>query len=158
MAIDIYPQGQTQNKPTPTFTPPPIPSTNKIWATKLREVIAQLGYTEKGTEIDNGGDISESIFLASSEVLRIIKAQLPGLQVKVSSGNDSYHQGLSYGSKHKIGNAVDFTVSLPTPDNLNKIVNILQVYKTKNPAFKFIDEYRNPSSKATAGHIHMQVA
>ena len=154
---DLYPQGSTSFSYSPPLDISNTKSTNGRWANELRKVLAQLGYTEKGVELDTGGDISEDIYKAASEILQNIKQQIPEVQIRVSSGNDAYHQNLDYGSSHKIGNAVDFTLMPPTTASLNKVVNILQVYKIKNMAFKFIDEYRNPSSKATAGHIHIQV-
>jgi len=151
----IRPDGNNTQESTPWIDP--SVSTKGVWADKLREVITQLGYIEKGKEIDSGGDITESIYNASSEVLKNIKTELPALKIRVSSGNDFYHKGVKYNSKHKIGDAIDFTITPQSSSDLAKVTNILQVYKIKNPAFKFINEYTNPSSAATAGHFHLQV-
>jgi hypothetical protein len=126
-------------------------------ANKLRETLKQLGYREKGTEIDNGGrDISPEIQKAVSSVLRTIKTELPSVSVIITGGNDSYHQKLSYTSRHTLGNAIDLTVSPHDPKTLDKIVTILQRYSAGNaPNFRFIDEYRHLTKAGTGNHFHL---
>jgi len=156
---DIDPKGQNENTPPTPLSPHQDPSTissNGKWANKLREVISKLGYTEKGKELDSGGDISENIYKVTSLILATIKKELPTLQVKVTGGNDKYHQTLIYPSRHKRSNAIDFTIIPSTQDNLNKVTNILQRYAAgNNPNFRFIDEYRNLTSAGTANHFHI---
>ena len=154
--VNFDPKNRTQNQNIPSDGPLPTSSTNGKWATELRKVIAQLGYTEKGNELDSGGDISENIYKATSSVLKTIKKEIPEASIKLTSGRDRYHAGLSYASRHKIGNAVDLVITPPTPTNLDKMVNILQRYAAGNsPNFRFIDEYRNPTKKATGNHFHI---
>jgi len=146
----VTPSSQSQSNQAPTQ------QTNGTWANKLRKVIKNLGYTEKGNEIDSGGDISEDIYKAASNVLTTIKKELPSLQVKVTSGNDAYHQQLSYISRHKKANAIDFVITPSTPNNLDAVVKILQRYAAGNaPYFRFIDEYRNLTKAGTANHFHI---
>ena len=123
----------------------------------MRNTISELGYEEKGTEIDNGGvDITENIEKATSSILRTIKKELPNVSIKVTSGNDKYHQTVKYNSRHKKGNAVDITVIPATDINKNKVYNILQRYAAgNNPNFRFINEYANPTHAATGGHFHL---
>jgi hypothetical protein len=126
-------------------------------ANKLRNTLTQLGYIEKGKEIDNGGiDISSNIEKAVSSVLKTIKQELPNIRVEVTGGNDIYHQNLSYISRHTEGNAVDLKVSPSDPATLNKVVTILQRYTAGNaPNFRFIDEYRNITPAGTGNHFHL---
>ena len=126
-------------------------------ADNLRKTISQLNYKEKGKEIDNSGnDISKNIEKAVSSLLKTIKQELPEVQVTVTGGNDKYHQGLSYNSRHKQGDAVDITINPPTNSNLDKVVTILQRYAAGNsPNFRFIDEYRHLTSAGTGNHFHV---
>jgi hypothetical protein len=130
---------------------------NGVNANKLRATLKSLGYSEKGSEIDSGGvDINASIEKVASSIFTTIKAEVPTLNVKVTGGNDKYHQGLSYNSRHKAGNALDFVISPSKPEQLDQVVNILRRYAVgNNPKFRFIDEYRNPTAKATGGHFHI---
>jgi hypothetical protein len=160
--IDILPASEYKSgfKTGPTITyltgDKPTNNVNGKWAAELRKVIARLGYIEKGNEIDNGGDISENIYKASAALFTTIKSELPTLQIRVTGGNDLYHQNLSYVSRHKNANALDFTISPSTPANLDAVVNILQRYAAgNNPNFRFIDEYRNLTAAGTANHIHI---
>jgi len=152
----------TSTTSTPSSTTAPAPadraeSRNNPNAENLRKTLSQLGYKEKGKEIDSGGvDISNSIEKAASAILKTIKQELPSVQVTVTGGNDNYHQNLNYNSRHKAGNAVDLTVTPNDPVTLDKIVNILQRYAAGNaPNFRFIDEYRNLTKAGTGNHFHL---
>jgi hypothetical protein len=124
-------------------------------ADKLRQTVSKLGYTEKGKEINSSGyDISSNIEKAASAVLTTIKNELPSVKITVTGGNDKYHQDSN--SRHGGGNAIDFTVSPATNDVLDKIVGILQRYAAGNsPNFRFIDEYRIKTARATGKHFHI---
>jgi hypothetical protein len=164
--VDILKDTASSNNTTPTTTEtnslPPSPanraeSRNNINANNLRNTLSQLGYTEKGKEIDSSGtDISSNIEKAVSSILKTIKQELPNVKVNVTGGNDKYHQGLSYSSRHTKGNAVDITVSPSDPKTLDKVVTILQRYAAGNsPNFRFIDEYRNLTKAGTGNHFHL---
>lgn len=160
---DINQTNQNNNQTQNTMAIPPVTPTsraesrNNVNAQKLRETLTKLGYKEKGQEIDNGGkDISANIEKASSAVLNTIKKEIPNLKVTVTGGNDKYHQGLNYESRHKQGNAVDFVVEPHDNATLDKVVKILQAYAAGNsPNFRFIDEYRHLTAAGTANHFHM---
>jgi len=132
-------------------------SRNNVNAERLRSTLTRLGYQEKGTEIDNSGeDISANIEKAASSLFNTIKQELPNLQIRVTGGNDKYHKGLGYESRHSKANAIDFTIAPKTEDNLDKVVKILQRYAAGNaPNFRFIDEYRNLSSAGSGNHFHI---
>lgn len=125
-------------------------------ATKLRNVLSQLGYREKGIEIDNGGDISPQMADVSVAIFSKIKELYPSYKIIVTGGNDFYHHQLGYVSRHTRGNGLDFVVSPHTENDLDNIVNILRGFaKGLNPNFRFIDEYRHLTSAGTADHFHM---
>ena len=133
-----------------------LSSTNGVQANILRHKLSRLGYTEKGKEIDNGGDISYEMRKAAESVFKEIKKQLPSLKVRVTGGNDAYHQNLKYNSRHKTGRGLDFTISPASEFNLNIIVKILEKFMFANsPNFRFIDEYRRLTSAGTANHFHI---
>jgi hypothetical protein len=136
---------------------PIVGSGNGQNANKLRATLRELGYSEKGSEIDNGGvDISANIERATSSLLRTIKQQLPKVKVIITGGNDKYHQTLSYNSRHKMGNAIDLVVSPRDNQTLDSVVRILRQYAAGNsPNFRFIDEYRHLTSAGTGNHFHI---
>ena len=71
-----------------------------------------------------------------------------------SGFNDKWHNENATNSQHAKGNAMDFTLTKPpSKEEGQKIVSYLKGLG----ASLAIDEYNNPSSKATAGHIHAQV-
>jgi len=131
-----------------------VPNPN---ANNLRRVLAELGYTEKGTELDGGGDITKEMSVAAASVFRTISSELPNLKVRVTAGNDNYHQNFqNSNSRHKSGRAVDFTITPATSSNISEINTILQGYAVGNNAkFRFLDEYTNATANATGGHFHM---
>jgi hypothetical protein len=126
-------------------------------ANKLRTTLRSLGYSEKGSEIDNGGvDITPAIEKVGSSIFTTIKTELPNLKITVTGGNDKYHQTLSYNSRHKMGNALDFVIYPYDITTLDKVVNILRRYAAgNNPNFRFIDEYRNLTAAGTGNHFHI---
>lgn len=125
-------------------------------ASELRQTMSQLGVDEKGSELSSGGEITDKTSEVVSNALRVIKEKLPNLEVTVTSGNDAFHQKLSYDSKHKLGQSVDFTINPYTAQTGKDIVTILSQIKSQEPKFSFIDEYTNPSKSSTGGHFHLQ--
>ena len=91
-------------------TQPPFTG-NTPNADALRSVLVSLGYTEKGRELSNGGDITPELLRYASSVLREIKKQVPTLKVTITGGNDRYHQNLKYKSSHSSGQGLDITIS-----------------------------------------------
>lgn len=125
-------------------------------ADNLKNNLKTLGYNVKGDELSNGGDISKEIATVGIAVAKKIKEKLPTIGIIFTSGNDKFHQNLSYNSRHKAGNAIDLTVTPATSNNLNAVKKIIQGFAAGNvPNFKFIDEYSNPTKKATGGHFHL---
>jgi hypothetical protein len=78
--------------------------------------------------------------------------QVPGFY-RVTAENDTYHPGSDV---HGQGKAIDFTLRDPSrsseaADNLRR-----QLSKAGIRA-RVIDEYNNPSPRATGGHIHVSL-
>jgi hypothetical protein len=158
---NVNPNGQN------TSTSPDVPleflasmetSTNGKWATELRKVIAQLGYTEKyNTQLDSGGDITENMYNIASTILQKLKIQFPKMLITINAGNDGYHQRNSPSSKHADGNAIDIGISNPQDSaNVSSYISNLFLGPVKIKPY-IINEYLNPSPKSTGGHIHIQI-
>ena len=142
-------------------------STNGPNANNLRTTLNQIGYTEKGKEIDNGGDISATAEKVASAVLRKIKQIYPSYKIEITAGNDYYHQNkISYVSNHTKGRGIDF-VLLPranfiaprSNENekvLDNIVRILNGFSKANPEFGYIDEYRQRTKGTKGNHFHIE--
>jgi hypothetical protein len=82
-----------------------------------------------------------------------VQSSLPNFAY-FSGFNDKYHQERASSSSHTKGLAMDFVLTTrPTPEEGKQIVDWLLA----NGASQAIDEYNNPSSKSTAGHIHAQL-
>jgi uncharacterized spore protein YtfJ len=87
------------------------------------------------------------------EMAKQVQANMPNFAY-FSAFNDQYHQEKSPSSFHTKGLAMDFALSkAPTKEEGQEIVKYLQSIGASTA----IDEYNNPSSKSTAGHIHAQI-
>ena len=128
-------------------------------ADALRAVLKSLGYTEKGRELSNGGDITPELLRYASSVLQEIKKQVPTLQVTITGGNDRYHQNLKYKSSHSSGQGLDIAISPATPATKKAVDTILGGFAAgnQNLIVSFINEYDYPSSAATGGHFHLRI-
>jgi peptidoglycan hydrolase-like protein with peptidoglycan-binding domain len=123
-------------------------------AQDIRSTLDNLGYTEKGNELSSGGNISDDLSTIVDKVLRDFKTINPNVKVVITSGNDRYHKGLGYNSKHTQGNAVDVVLQPYNSTSAGQFKSVLDKYKSSN--FSYIDEYKNPSGAATGGHFHLQ--
>ena len=148
----------TASKKESRGTQPPFTG-NTPNANALRSVLTSLGYTEKGKNISSGGDISSSLLNYATSVLRIIKKQLPNLQVEITAGNDRTHQNLSYTSSHTTGTGLDISISPATTANKKAVDTILGGFAAGNQNLKvsFINEYDYPSKASTGGHFHLRI-
>lgn len=150
-------------------------SANGTNANQLRAVMASLGYAEKQKQLDDSGsDITQEIAEVGAQVLKTIKANYPSLFITVNAGRDNWHKTKSPNSYHNTGKAIDFKINLVRGDLvkggavigsytsteikiLNDIEGILKGIQKTNPKLTYIDEYRNPSDRATGGHFHIAV-
>lgn len=118
--------------------------------TATQSDLAGLGLKIKQGDVQaDGAQISPRLL----EMATKIQSQVPGFNY-FSGFNDRFHQENAPGSRHTSGMAADFTLTQkPTPEESEKIVGILKGLG----ASRVIDEYANPSAKATGGHFHVEV-
>lgn len=112
--------------------------------------LAKQGLKLKQGDVQaEGEEISPKII----DMAKKVQSDIPGFKY-FSAFNDKYHNEKSPRSFHAKGQAMDFTVAeTPTPEQGKSVVNWLK----QQGASLAIDEYNNPSSKATAGHYHAQI-
>lgn len=110
------------------------------------------GLPIKGSQALQGGETNPAMFA----VANAIKDTIPGGMNRFTAFNDLYHKGTK--SKHASGLAGDFTILDPrkSAEAAEAVRNQLRSAGLTDDMFKVIDEYRNPSSNATGGHIHFQ--
>lgn len=125
----------------------------EISSSEFRTKIKDLGYTEKGSELTSGGDLKSDLLDIVTKLVEEWKKSNPNCPLKFTSGNDAYHKGITdYISRHTKGEALDVTL----PSSCHSLFRtLLDTYKSKYNGFSYIDEYTNPTSKATGGHFHM---
>ena len=125
-------------------------------ANRLRAAINEAGYKEKGVELSNGGDITKQTADLGISFIKKVKAEVPGVSLIFTGGNDAYHQKLSYNSRHKSGRGLDFVVVPYSTANKTAVLKVLQGFAAGNkPNVRFIDEYRRATQAATAPHFHL---
>lgn len=95
----------------------------------------------------SGRESAGTIALANS-----IQAEFPGLR-RFTAGDDAYHRGTS--SKHAQGLALDFTLTDVAKAEAVS-AQLRAKLQTMGVGAAVINEYANPSSRSTGGHIHVQ--
>lgn len=113
----------------------------------LTQAEMSAGLRIKSPEATAGGSASPRLY----EIAQLIQSKLGGDLKHFSAFNDSYHQGTN--SQHAQGRALDFT--LTDPGRSAAVAAMVQSMPGVN---RVIDEYTNPSSRATAGHIHAEIS
>jgi hypothetical protein len=125
----------------------------EISSSEFRANIKGLGHSEKGSELTSGGDLNADFL----EILTLLFAEWektnPNCNLIFTSGNDAFHKKITdYVSRHTKGEAVDVTLDQSCR---SAFITLLNTYKSKYNGFSFIDEYTNPTAKATGGHFHI---
>ena len=113
------------------------------------------GGSLSGLKIKKGDVHAEGSALSPKlvQLAQAIQSNMPNFNY-FSAFNDKFHQEKASSSSHTRGTALDFTLTKPpTPQEGQEIVRYLK----SMGANLVIDEYNNPSSNATAGHIHAQI-
>ena len=105
------------------------------------------GLKIKSAESTAGGDVSPKLLELASK----IQEDLGGDLKYFSAFNDKFH--MDRNSKHNQGTALDFTLTDPS-----KAAEIAARIKAFPGVSNVIDEYANPSTGATAGHIHAEIS
>jgi hypothetical protein len=119
-------------------------------------VASQNDLTKMGLKLKTGDVQSEGSQIDPKiiEMAQQVQANMPNFGY-FSGFNDKFHQEKSPSSSHTTGRAMDFTLAqAPSIEEGQEITKWLK----SMGASVAIDEYNNPSSKATAGHIHAQIA
>ena len=125
----------------------------EISSSEFRANIKGLGHSENGSELTSGGDLNADFL----EILTLLFAEWektnPNCNLIFTSGNDAFHKKITdYVSRHTKGEAVDVTLDQSCR---SAFITLLNTYKSKYNGFSFIDEYTNPTAKATGGHFHI---
>ena len=107
-------------------------------AEDVRNTLNQLGYAEKGNELSTGGEITNDLSTIVDQVLSDFKKTNPNVKIIATSGNDRYHKGLGYQSKHTEGKAIDLTLNPYNNETDSAFRKILDSYKSKNANFSYI--------------------
>lgn len=125
----------------------------EISSTEFRTKIKSLGHSEKGSELTSGGDLNSEFLDILSLFFDEWEKINPNCNLIFTSGNDAWHKGITtYVSRHTKGEAIDVTLDQSCR---SAFITLLNTYKSKYNGFSFIDEYTNPTSKATGGHFHI---
>ena len=112
--------------------------------------IKSLGLRLKSSETISGGGVKAY----TAQFAKMTQDLLGSDLTRFTALNDGYHQGK--GGKHPIGQAFDFTVKDAAEAN-RSIQRIQEMAKKYGFAIKTLNEYSDPSKKATGGHIHVSV-
>jgi hypothetical protein len=132
----------------PNFIVPTVNPNTGEWKLLLNQT-----YTDG--EMSNGGDISENIARVASALFSKIY-ELTDIKIKVTGGNDSYHQSYNNNSRHKKGNGIDFTVSKTSSVDLDRVITIIQGFVGgEYPNVRYLDEYREGTTNGTGAHFHL---
>ncbi len=118
-------------------------------------VASQQDLTKMGLKLKQGDVQAEGSKIDPKiiELAQQVQANMPNFAY-FSGFNDKFHQEKSPSSSHTTGRAMDFALSKqPSVEEGKEITKWLK----SMGASVAIDEYNNPSSKATAGHIHAQI-
>lgn len=111
---------------------------------------ALSGLRIKGAESIGGGQVRAY----TAEFAKLTQDLLGNQLTRFTAFNDKFHQGK--GGKHPIGQAFDFTVK--DASEADKSIQRIQAIANKYGfVVKALNEYDDPSSHATGGHIHVSV-
>lgn len=120
------------------------------------EQLKEAGLRLKSGDVQKEGSKVDPKLL---EIAKQAQANIPGF-LYFSAFNDNFHQEKSPTSKHTDGLAFDFTVNpgrgktKPSKEDSDNIIKMLKDMGVDS----VINEYDNPSSKATGGHFHAELA
>lgn len=110
------------------------------------------GLRVKGSQATAGGGVA----LGITDLARQVQANLPGGVKHFAAFNDRYHAGTN--SKHASGLAFDTSLidGSKSREAAEAMRAKLRAAGLDASQFRVIDEYLNPSSRSTGGHIHTQ--
>ncbi|WP_336929985.1 hypothetical protein [Acinetobacter tandoii] len=117
---------------------------------KMVGASALSGLRIKSSEAFAGGGVRAY----TADFAQLAQKQLGSVLSRFTAFNDTYHKGTN--SKHATGNAFDFTIA-DASKSAEAVTQLESVAKRYGYVVKVLDEYRNPSSRATGGHLHVSV-
>lgn len=117
---------------------------------KMVGASALSGLRIKSSEAFAGGQVRGY----TANFAQMTQKQLGSNLTRFTAFNDLYHKGTN--SKHATGNAFDFTIA-DASKSTQAVKQLEDVAKRYGYVVKVFDEYRNPSSRATGGHLHVSV-
>lgn len=117
---------------------------------KMVGASALSGLRIKSSEAFAGGGVRGY----TADFAQLAQKQLGSVLSRFTAFNDLYHKGTN--SKHATGNAFDFTIA-DVSKSAETVAQLESVAKRYGYVVKVLDEYRNPSSRATGGHLHVSV-
>jgi hypothetical protein len=103
-------------------------------------------------ELNSGGEITNEMSNIATKFFEGLVNNVPNLgTIRLTAGNDEYHQTKNNNSLHRVGKAIDFTIT----NHSKELLNYLEKFKKENPGFDYIDEYSKKSTNWTGEHIHI---
>lgn len=117
---------------------------------KMVGASALSGLRIKGAESIAGGQVRAY----TANFAQMTQSALGKGLNRFTAFNDLYHKGTN--SKHATGNAFDFTLE-DAKKSGEAVSQLEQIAKRYGFVVKVLDEYKNPSKRATGGHIHVSV-
>jgi peptidoglycan hydrolase-like protein with peptidoglycan-binding domain len=111
------------------------------------------GEIKSRTEISGGGEVSADI----ARIIPNIVSQIEelGINVNLTSGNDPFHHGLNYVSRHTTGDAIDFVISPNNNEAQIAVEKVIRNFMATLDGLSYINEYSKPTAAATGGHFHI---
>ena len=117
---------------------------------KMVGASALSGLRIKSAESIAGGQVKAY----TANFAQMAQSAIGSSLTRFTAFNDSYHKGTN--SKHATGNAFDFTID-DAKKSEQAVTQLEALAKRYGFIVKVLDEYKNPSSRATGGHIHVSV-
>ena len=158
--LDTKPYEDAKSNPKATYT------WEDLYPNPTKEQQTQIDYIKNKTGSDKVPEIMSVVSVKGKgkfnlTLLDIAKEieQKSGLDIFITGGNDVFHS--TSNSNHSSGNALDFTIVGSNNDENQRsiekaMIDIIAEGKYGN--IGFINEFKNPSAKATGGHMHMSLA
>ena len=118
-----------------------------------------------GPQLDNGGDITPRLVNLIQKSLQDIIDEVAGVsKIRISGGNDAYHQCKTRQSRHKVGDAFDFVLVFARGANKSQAIDdtntIMEEYSVGTGGLvRFKNEYMaDQQGRTTTGsHFHVQM-
>ena len=148
-----------------SYSPGPNAEVLRTWLRttggKVYEKQKNVGRWDDGPQLDNGGDIKPRLVNLIQKALQDMLDEVPDIdRIRISGGNDAFHQCFSRGSRHQIGDAFDFRVFPETAENVKAVNKILWEYSAGTDGLvRFKNEYEasQRSRNATGDHFHVEM-